>query len=92
MVDPKNADRVANIATVTGRTTQQAKQALVHAAEAALALGRARDVEDMLARIDHTPAGRRPRFMEAQSLRLHGRLERDPQRLADAAQLFVTPG
>jgi len=30
MVDPKNADRVANIATVTGRTTQQAKQALPH--------------------------------------------------------------
>ena len=30
MVDPKNADRVAKIATVTGRTTQVAKQALPH--------------------------------------------------------------
>ncbi len=30
MVDPKNADRVANIATVTGRTVQVAKQALPH--------------------------------------------------------------
>jgi len=30
MVDPKNADRVANIATVTGRTAQVARQALPH--------------------------------------------------------------
>ena len=30
MVDPKNADRVASIATVTGRTAQLAKQALPH--------------------------------------------------------------
>jgi NitT/TauT family transport system substrate-binding protein len=30
MVDPKNADRVANIATVTGRSAQVAKQALPH--------------------------------------------------------------
>jgi NitT/TauT family transport system substrate-binding protein len=30
MVDPKNADRVASIATVTGRTAQVAKQALPH--------------------------------------------------------------
>lgn len=30
--------------------------------------------------------------MEAQSLRLHGRLERDPQRLAAAAQLFADTG
>lgn len=35
---------------------QQSKQALVHATEAALALGLTRDVEDMLARIDNTPA------------------------------------
>ncbi|MFL5942121.1 MAG: ATP-binding protein [Gaiellaceae bacterium] len=89
------ATGLKTLASVPGEgaiSYQQAKQALVHAAEAALALGRARDVEDMLARIDHTPAGRRPRFMEAQSLRLHGRLERDPQRLADAAQLFADAG
>ena len=30
MVDPKNADRVARIATVTGRTPEVAKQALPH--------------------------------------------------------------
>src|SRR5207245_7084063 len=30
MVDPKNADRVASIATVTGRTAQPAKPALPH--------------------------------------------------------------
>jgi len=30
MVDPKNAERVASIATVTGRTAQQAKQSLPH--------------------------------------------------------------
>jgi NitT/TauT family transport system substrate-binding protein len=30
MVDPKNADRVANIATVTGRTVEISKQALPH--------------------------------------------------------------
>jgi len=30
MVDPKNADRVASIATVTGRTVQVSKQALPH--------------------------------------------------------------
>jgi len=30
MVDPKNADRVASIATVTGRSAQLAKQALPH--------------------------------------------------------------
>ena len=71
---------------------QQARQALVHAAEAALALGRTRDVEDMLERIDTTPRGRRPPFMAAQSLRLHGRLERDPQRLAAATQLFAETG
>jgi class 3 adenylate cyclase/tetratricopeptide (TPR) repeat protein len=67
---------------------QQAKQAFWHAAEAALALGRTSDVESLLARVETAAPGQRPPFMEAQALRLRGRLEASPERFAAAAQRF----
>jgi hypothetical protein len=67
---------------------QQAKQAFWHAAEAALALGRTSDVENLLARVETAAPGLRPPFMEAQALRLRGRLEASPERFAAAAQRF----
>jgi class 3 adenylate cyclase/predicted ATPase len=67
---------------------QQAKQAFWHAAEAGLALGRTSDVESLLARVETAAPGQRPPFLEAQALRIRGRLEASPERFAAAAQRF----
>jgi tetratricopeptide (TPR) repeat protein len=67
---------------------QQGKQAFWHAAEAALVLGRTTEVEDLLARVETAAPGRRPPFMEAQALRLRGRLAASPELFASAAQRF----
>ena len=67
---------------------QQAKQGFVHAVEAALALGRRGQAEELLARVEARPPGLRPPYLDAQVQRIRGRIERDADRLALAADRF----
>jgi class 3 adenylate cyclase/predicted ATPase len=68
---------------------QQAKQGLVHAAEAALSLGRPQQVEELIAWVEAVAPGQRPPYAEAHASRLRGRLEGDPERCAAAERRFT---
>ncbi|HVC86231.1 MAG TPA: adenylate/guanylate cyclase domain-containing protein [Gaiellaceae bacterium] len=67
---------------------QHAKQGFLHAVEAALALGRREQAEELLAQVDELPGGLRPPYLEAQVLRLRARLEGDAAGFAAAAARF----
>jgi tetratricopeptide (TPR) repeat protein len=67
---------------------QQGKQILVHAVEAALALGRREQAEELLALVDELPPGLRPPYLTAHARRLRGRLAADPVETAAAAAAF----
>ncbi len=81
----KTFDMLGEMAAIS---YQQAKQAFWHATEAALALGRTSDVQSLLARVETAAPGQRPPFMEAQALRVRGRLEASPGRFEAAARRF----
>ena len=67
---------------------QQVKQGFVHAVEAAFALGRAEQVEELLARVEAVSRGVRPPYIEAHTHRFRGRLESDAARNVAAATGF----
>jgi class 3 adenylate cyclase/tetratricopeptide (TPR) repeat protein len=81
------ADEVIALSLEMGYTQEYVKESLVIALEAALELHDLDRVEQLLATIDGLPPGKRPQFLEALSLRFHGRLAEvngDP----DAERLF----
>jgi predicted ATPase/class 3 adenylate cyclase len=81
------ADEVFEASAEMGYTQEYVKESIVLALEAALELHDVDRVEQLLATIDGLPPGTRPQFLEAVSLRFHGRLAgvgRDP----DAERLF----
>ena len=67
---------------------QQVKQGFVHAVEAALALGRPEQAEELLARVEAVPRGVRPPYVDAHARRLRARLEGDQGGYAAAAAGF----
>ena len=74
--------RMANI------SSQSAKQGIVEAIEAALALGEAAKVEELLALVEDVPLGTRPPFLDAQAKRFRARLSGDSSGFEAAAALF----
>ncbi len=71
-----------------GIGSQSVKQAFLHSVEAALALGRREQAEELLALVDSAPPGLRPPYLEAQAQRLRARLAVDPSGLEVAAARF----
>jgi len=67
---------------------QQVKQGFVHAVEAALALGRREQADELLVRVEELPPGFRPPYLEAHAHRLRARLEGDEAGYAVAATRF----
>ena len=67
---------------------QQSKQAFVHAIEAALALGRREQAEELLARVEALPRGYRPPYLDAHAHRFRARLEGDVAGYVTAAERF----
>ena len=72
----------------SGFLYQQVKQGFLHAVEAALALGRREQAEELLARVEALPRGVRSPYLEAQVHRLRARLEGDEAGYAAAAAGF----
>jgi tetratricopeptide (TPR) repeat protein len=72
---------------VLGIAAQQTKLALLHAIEAALALGEQAKTEELLALIEDRPIGLRPPFLDAQARRFRARLAGDDP---SADRLFTT--
>ena len=67
---------------------QQGKQGLVHAVEAALALGRPEQADELLARVEELPRGFRPPYLDAHVHRLRARMDGDDGRFAAAVTSF----
>jgi hypothetical protein len=67
---------------------QQVKQGFVHAVEAALTLGRREQADQLLVRVEETPRGFRPPYLEAHVHRLRARLEGDEAGYTVAAARF----
>ncbi len=74
--------RMSNISSQSG------KQGIVEAVEAALALGKAARVEELLALVEAVPLGTRPPFLDAQAKRFRARLSGDPSGFEAAAARF----
>ena len=72
-----------------GLSHQAVEQGLVEAIEAALALGEPAKAEELLAKIDSAPPGRRPQLLRAQAMRIRARLEADEVGFRAAAALFA---
>ena len=77
----------------TGRTTfgissQSAKQGLVEALEAALALGESAKVAELLALVESVPRGTRPPYLDAQARRFRARMAGDPSGYEAAVTAF----
>jgi class 3 adenylate cyclase/tetratricopeptide (TPR) repeat protein len=75
-----------------GVASQGFKQAFVHSVEAALALGRPDQVEELLRIVEDTPPGLRPPSLEAQVLRFRARLDADAAGFGAAAARFAEVG
>jgi tetratricopeptide (TPR) repeat protein len=71
-----------------GLSHQAIEQGLVEALEAALALEDRESAEHLLSKIEATPPGRRPRFLEAHAHRFRGRLGGATSALETAAGCF----
>jgi hypothetical protein len=84
------ADTVAR--TGFAASSQQSKQGLVVALEAALALGERGKVEEIVAEILARQPGLRPPYLEAHALRFKARLESSEAGFAAAAAAFRTLG
>ena len=84
------ADAEATIAVsrTLGVPAQSTKQGIVEGVEAALALGKSRKVEELLALVEAVPLGTRPPFLHAQAKRFRARLGRDAVGYEAAADRF----
>ena len=71
---------------------QQGKQGFVHAVEAALALGRREQADELLRLVEELPAGYRPPYLEAHAHRFRARLDGDEAGCAAAAAGFAELG
>jgi tetratricopeptide (TPR) repeat protein len=89
---PREALADAEVTIEAGRTlgvNQQAvKQAIVEGVEAALELGEADKVEELLAHVESVPPGSRPPYLDAHAKRVRARLERDEAKYEEAASIF----
>ena len=68
---------------------QQVKQGFLHAVEAALALGRQGQADELLTRVEELPPGFRPPYLVAQVHRLRARLEGDAAGYVNATAEFA---
>jgi hypothetical protein len=75
-------------ASTLGPAFQGVKHGVVHALEAALALGDTAKAGELFEFVENLPPGRRPRFLETNALRLRARMAGDAAGLADAAARF----
>jgi class 3 adenylate cyclase/tetratricopeptide (TPR) repeat protein len=82
------ADAVAR--TSFGATSQQSKQGLVVALDAAFALGERAQAEEIVTDILARPHGLRPPYLEAQALRFRARLDASEAGFAAAEAAFRT--
>ena len=84
------ADAEATIETgrTLGISSQSVKQGIVEAVEAALALGEAAKIEELLAHVEGVPRGTRPPFLDAQAMRFRARLDGAPSGYERAAERF----
>jgi class 3 adenylate cyclase/tetratricopeptide (TPR) repeat protein len=79
---------ILEVVPTLGVSQQGVKQALVDAIESALALGDTARADELLAFVDATPPGRRPRYLDAHVQRLRARLARDAEGFDGAARRF----
>jgi tetratricopeptide (TPR) repeat protein len=71
-----------------GIRAQSTKQGIVEAVEAALALGEASKVEELLALVEGVPPGSRPPYLDAQARRFRAHMDGDPSSYEAAAERF----
>jgi hypothetical protein len=71
------AERSVAARDAPGIAAQDVKQAIRHALEASLALGRKDRAEELVALVDHLPVGLRPPFLDATAHRFRARLAGD---------------
>jgi class 3 adenylate cyclase/tetratricopeptide (TPR) repeat protein len=83
-----DADQALEAATTLGYAPQAAKQAVVAALEAALALGDSAKAQELIAFLEEAPSGRRAPFLEGQAHRFRARLEGDEAGYAMAESIF----
>jgi len=81
-------EAVAVSRTAMNESSQPLKQGIVEAIEAALELGDFGQAEELVASIEAVPHGLRSPYLDAQSIRFRGHLERAGERLAAAAARF----
>jgi class 3 adenylate cyclase/tetratricopeptide (TPR) repeat protein len=73
-----------------GIAYEAVKEAFVVAVEAALALDDVERAEELLSVVDELPAGHRPRFLQAHSLRLRGRMAARREDAEEAERNFAS--
>jgi class 3 adenylate cyclase/tetratricopeptide (TPR) repeat protein len=83
-----DAEATIEAGRTLGVNQQAVKQAIVEGVEAALELGDAAKVEELLAHVESVPPGSRPPYLDAHAKRVRARLERDEARYDDAASIF----
>jgi tetratricopeptide (TPR) repeat protein len=81
------AEQAFRIQEVLGIAAQQAKLALLHAIEAAVALGEQARADELLTLVEDQPIGLRPPFLDAHAHRFRARLAGDDP---SADRLFTT--
>jgi tetratricopeptide (TPR) repeat protein len=83
-----DADQALEAAATLGYAPQAAKQAVVAALEAALALGDSAKAQELISFLEEAPPGRRAPFLEGQAHRFRARLERDEAAYPAAERIF----
>jgi class 3 adenylate cyclase len=83
-----DADQALEAAATLGYAPQAAKQAVVAALEAALALGDSAKSHELISFLEEAPSGRRAPFLEGQAHRFRARLEGDEAGYAMAESIF----
>jgi class 3 adenylate cyclase len=83
-----DAERAIEAANTLGYAPQAAKQAVVAALEAAVALGDRAKAHDLISFLEEAPAGRRAPFLEGQAHRFRARLEGDEAAYARGESIF----
>ena len=83
-----DAEATIEAGRTLGIHQQAVKQAIVEGVEAALELGEADKVEELLAHVESVPTGSRPPYLDAHAKRIRARLERDEAKYDAAASIF----